>query len=68
MGFQLAAVCSADVLKGLQVGLINWTGNSSGVQVGVVNIADQSEGIQLGLVNVMHDGRYSVMPIFNIGF
>ena len=68
MGLQLAAVCSADVLKGLQVGLINWTGNSSGVQVGVVNIAEQSEGIQLGLVNVMHDGRYPVMPIFNIGF
>jgi len=68
MGFQMAAVCSANVLKGLQVGLINRTSNSSGLQVGVVNYAEQSEGIQLGLVNIMPDGRYPVMPVFNLGF
>ena len=68
MGLQLAAVCSANVLKGLQVGLVNRTSNSSGVQVGIVNHAEQSEGIQIGLVNVMPDGRYPVMPVFNIGF
>jgi hypothetical protein len=68
MGLQLAAVCSANVLKGLQVGLFNRTSNSSGVQVGVVNYAEQSEGIQLGLVNIMPDGRYPVMPVFNLGF
>lgn len=68
MGLQLAAVCSANVLKGLQVGLINRASNSSGVQVGIVNHAEQSEGIQLGLVNIMPDGRYPVMPLFNIGF
>ena len=68
MGLQLAAVCSANVLKGFQVGLFNRTSNSSGVQIGVVNYAEQSEGIQLGLVNVMPDGRYPVMPVFNIGF
>lgn len=68
MGLQLAAVCSAKVLKGLQVGLINQTSNSSGVQVGVINYAEQSEGIQFGLVNVMPDGRYPVMLAFNIGF
>ena len=68
MGFQMAAVCSAKVLKGLQVGLINRTGNSSGVQFGIVNYAEHSDGIQFGLVNVMPDGRYPVMPVFNIGF
>ena len=68
MGLQMAAVCSANDLKGLQVGLFNRTSNSSGVQVGVVNYAEQSEGIQLGLVNIMPDGRYPVMPVFNLGF
>ena len=68
MGLQAAAVCSAHVLKGLQIGLINRAGSSSGVQIGLVNHAEQSEGIQLGLVNVMPDGRYPVMPVFNIGF
>ena len=68
MGLQLAAVCSANVLKGLQVGLFNRASDSSGVQIGIVNHAEQSEGIQLGLVNIMPDGRYPVMPVFNIGF
>ena len=68
IGLQLAAVCSAKVLKGLQMGLINRTDNSSGVQIGIVNYAEQSEGIQFGLVNIMHEGRYPVMPLFNIGF
>ena len=68
IGLQLAAVCSANVFKGLQMGLANRTSNSSGVQIGVVNYAEQSEGIQLGLVNVMPDGRYPVMPLFNIAF
>ena len=68
IGLQLAAVCSAKVLKGLQMGLVNRTSNSSSVQVGIVNYAEQSEGIQIGLVNVMPDGRYPVMPLFNIGF
>ena len=68
MGFQMAAVCSAKVLKGLQMGLVNRTSNSSGVQVGIVNYAEQSEGIQLGLVNIIPDGRSPVMPLFNIGF
>jgi len=68
VGLQLAAVCSADVLKGLQMGLVNRTSNSSSVQVGVVNYAEQSDGIQIGLVNVMPDGRYPVMPVLNIGF
>ena len=68
VGLQLAAVCSADVLKGLQMGLVNRTSNSSSVQVGVVNYAEQSDGIQIGLVNVMPDGRYPVMPIFKSGF
>jgi len=36
--------------------------------VGVVNYAEQSEGVQLGLVNIMPDGRYPVMPVFNLGF
>ena len=40
----------------------------TGVQVGIVNYAEQSEGIQLGLVNIMPEGRYPVMPIFNLGF
>jgi len=68
IGLQLAAVCSANVLKGLQIGLANRTSNSSGVQIGVVNYAEQSEGIQIGLVNVMSDGRYPVLPVFNVGF
>ncbi len=68
VGLQTGAVCEAGTLKGLQIGLVNRTSNSSGVQIGVVNYAEQSEGIQFGLVNVMPDGRYPVMPVFNIGF
>ena len=68
VGLQSAAVCHAQAFKGLQIGFINRAGELSGVQVGVVNYAEQSEGIQFGLVNVMPDGRYPVMPIFNIGF
>ncbi len=68
VGLQVASVGFAHTFKGLQVGIVNRTDGLTGVQVGVVNYAEQSEGIQLGLVNVMPDGRYPVMPIFNIGF
>ena len=68
IGLQAAAICFAQSFRGLQVGFVNRTSDLSGVQLGVINFAEQSEGIQFGLVNVMPDGRYPVMPIFNIGF
>ena len=40
---------------------MKWSLQHNGADVG-------GEGIQLGLVNIMPDGRYPVMPIFNIGF
>ena len=68
IGLQAAALCFAETSKGLQAGAINRTGTLEGVQVGLSKFAERSTGIQLGLVNVMPDGRYPVMPVFNLGF
>jgi hypothetical protein len=52
-GAQLAAGFNgAGVVRGTQVGVVNYAGDVAGAQVGIVNVAKVSRGLQLGLINI----------------
>ncbi|MFO7864637.1 MAG: hypothetical protein R6U85_11590 [Salinivirgaceae bacterium] len=75
-GAQLSGLMntSVEVLNGLQVGLVNYSGVNRGVQLGLVNIADTIDGAALGLFNYAKNGFYSLfvnsdnLLFFNVGF
>lgn len=66
-------------VKGLEIGVWNWTENIDGLQLGVVNTADvmrgcqfgvvnvtrEAYGMQIGLVNVIESNDYPFLPIIN---
>ncbi|HUI07806.1 MAG TPA: hypothetical protein VL486_12455 [Verrucomicrobiae bacterium] len=70
-GLQLSGIYSgADAgMSGLQVGIVNRSGNIHGLQIGVANFADDMTGIQIGLWNeIKSKENWSVVPIINAAF
>ncbi|HCM28174.1 MAG TPA: hypothetical protein DIC34_16840 [Treponema sp.] len=64
-----AAYNSADVLLGVQVGVVNMGGKCVGAQIGIVNVAGLLKGFQLGLVNIVRYGDGAgFMPFLNFRF
>jgi len=55
-------------VKGLQIGLANYTYELSGLQIGVVNITDRAYGFQIGVVNVIASDDVPFLPIVNWSF
>jgi hypothetical protein len=51
-------------MTGLQLGIVNYTGNLSGLQLGLVNYADESDaGLQIGIVNIIpKNAWFTSMP------
>lgn len=55
--------------RGVQIGLLNLSGEFRGFQMGIMNIADNLYGIQLGLVNLNNSGEpFRFLPIVNWSF
>ena len=42
-------------VKGLEVGVFNWTGRLEGLQIGIVNMTDAFSGLQFGVINHSRD-------------
>jgi hypothetical protein len=56
---------SLDTTGGAQIaGLVNYTKVLKGVQIGIVNYADSSDGYSLGLVNIVRRGYHQIL-IYN---
>ena len=73
---------SANLLEGLQVGLLNYAGSIDGAQIGFINGADDVHGLQIGLFNAtrrlygvqiglsnyIEDSGLRWFPIVNVAF
>ena len=55
-------------MRGVQVGIINVSGETEGFQVGLINRSETMHGYQVGLVNIIRDAELQFFPIVNIGF
>ena len=54
---------------GLQLGIVNTSGDFHGVQIGLANIANDMTGIQIGLWNeIKSKEQWRVVPLFNAAF
>ncbi|MBQ6473280.1 MAG: hypothetical protein IJJ33_14945 [Victivallales bacterium] len=67
-GLQLALVNISGDLAGVQFGVFNHAANIRGCQIGVVNFAESMTGCQLGLANVITNGALPFMVLFNCNF
>lgn len=47
-------------VKGLQIGIVNFSGNLKGVQIGLINIARASTGHSFGLLNFVKSGKKEI--------
>jgi hypothetical protein len=55
---QLAGIGNiANRMQGLQLGLVNITGDGQGAQIGLINLSQRLDGVTLGLLNYSHQGR-----------
>ena len=56
-------------VKGVQIGVVNYTKSMNGVQFGLVNYTGTMEALQIGLVNIIEQGgAFPVFPIVNWSF
>lgn len=69
-GAQTGLVNTSHETKGFQYGLVNHADMMNGVQLGIVNYARQmSRGLQVGFVNIITEGgRFPVFPVVNWSF
>ncbi len=70
-GLQFSGIYSGadDRMSGLQVGIVNHSGNIHGLQIGLANFADDMTGIQIGLWNeIKSKENWTVVPIINAAF
>lgn len=67
-GAMLTGICNWAVegFSGVQVGLVNLTGEMCGVQIGLLNDSEDLRGVQVGLFN-FQEGRMR-LPLLNIGW
>ena len=67
-GIQLALVNISGDLAGMQLGVFNHAANIKGCQIGVVNFAETMTGCQIGLANIITNGALPFMVLFNCNF
>ena len=59
---------TAETLRGVQAGLLNYARDARGLQFGAVNLARHLEGVQIGLLNYAEDAAVPCLPILNARF
>ncbi len=60
---------NASTNTGMQIGLVNTTGDMGGWQVGILNIGDRVAGIQIGIINIFKSPKpvdYKDGPAFGL--
>ena len=70
-GFASSLVVTADEMRGLGIGAVNYTsGLQVGLSIGIVNYTERLKGVQLGLVNIAKNKSkpFRVLPIMNACF
>jgi len=53
-------------VKGLEIGLFNWTERLEGLQIGAVNLTDAFSGVQIGAINVSRDAYGVQIGVVNV--
>ena len=53
-------------VKGLEIGVFNWTGRLEGLQVGIVNMTDAFSGLQFGVINHSRDAYGVQVGVINL--
>jgi len=68
--FQISGLINlADNPKGVQLAaLYNRADIMKGVQIGLVNVCGQLQGVQIGLANIVEESDYPFVPILNARF
>jgi len=66
-GLQIALLGNVAVdIKGVQIALLNGTGELRGLQIGAVNFAEKTLGLQIGLANFSEEGFGLQIGLFNL--
>ena len=66
-GVQMSGVFNhADSIGGVQMSLVNSSGDARGAQIGLVNVADEVRGTQIGLININRDIKGFPVGVLNI--
>lgn len=53
-------------VKGLEIGVFNWTGRLEGLQIGIVNMTDAFSGLQFGVINHSRDAYGMQIGVINL--
>ena len=53
-------------VKGLEIGVFNWTERLEGLQIGIVNMTDAFSGLQFGVINHSRDAYGMQIGVINL--
>ena len=53
-------------VKGLEIGIFNWTDRLEGLQIGIVNMTDAFSGLQFGAINHSRDAYGMQIGVINL--
>ena len=53
-------------VKGLEIGVFNWTERLEGLQIGIVNMTDAFSGLQFGVINHSRDAYGMQIGVVNL--
>ena len=53
-------------VKGLEIGVFNWTERLEGLQIGIVNMTDAFSGLQFGAINHSRDAYGMQIGVINL--
>lgn len=53
-------------VKGLEIGVFNWTERLEGLQIGIVNMTDAFSGLQFGAINHSRDAYGVQIGVINL--
>ena len=53
-------------VKGLEIGIFNWTDRLEGLQIGIVNMTDAFSGLQFGAINHSRDAYGVQIGVINL--
>ena len=67
-GLQLGLMNFSGDMYGWQLALSNYAGSAYGLQIGLVNVADSLYGCQIGLLNYSLDRDWTFWPFINVGW
>lgn len=67
-GWQVGLLNTADVLSGVQFGLVNLADRLDGWQIGLYNDARASRGVQIGLLNRVVEDPHPWLPFLRLSF